>query len=282
MRLEDRKHKSDDRYLTGRSDRSDLTSLTDYSMAFTLIELLVVIAIIAILLAILLPALQQAKEMAKLAICLSNKKQVGISLDLYAADNKFTIANNSGSTTPVRRWRSFYYEDGYMPNLNVTLCPKYNVRNANPDTDLNDERGYDGMYNITTSTTYKENDALVRLPWNGGYWVGVSMQKLYRPENMMAVACLSSAAPQASANYRQCGGAGFRFGGGYTYGGGAATYVWMTHLSSAASLFFDGHAEGVGLYRMTGEVANGLTDSGASAGLQYVLDKKEILITITP
>jgi prepilin-type N-terminal cleavage/methylation domain-containing protein len=54
--------------------------------AFTLIELLVVIAIIAILAAILFPVFAQAKEAAKKTACLSNARQIGISLKLYLGD----------------------------------------------------------------------------------------------------------------------------------------------------------------------------------------------------
>lgn len=55
--------------------------------AFTLIELLVVVAVIALLISILLPALHNARELSKIAVCASNLRQVGLGCHEYAMEN---------------------------------------------------------------------------------------------------------------------------------------------------------------------------------------------------
>ncbi len=55
--------------------------------AFTLVEMLVVIGIISALVAILLPALGKARKAARATSCLSNLRQVGQTLIMYANDN---------------------------------------------------------------------------------------------------------------------------------------------------------------------------------------------------
>jgi len=61
--------------------------------AFTLIELLVVIAIIAILAAMLLPGLASAKERGKRTSCLSQLRQINLTLQMYADENNNHLPN---------------------------------------------------------------------------------------------------------------------------------------------------------------------------------------------
>ena len=96
---------------------------------FTLIELLVVIAIIAILAAILFPVFARARESARRASCLSNLKQLGLAIVMYAQDYDDTFPG-CASWTSSPWYNPPYYSVGFKPtimpyvkNAQVFLCP---------------------------------------------------------------------------------------------------------------------------------------------------------------
>jgi prepilin-type N-terminal cleavage/methylation domain-containing protein len=79
---------------------------------FTLIELLVVIAIIAILASMLLPALSQARDTAKEAVCKSNLKQIGYAMCMYTNDYNRYYPQAPVISTLTECWD--YQLAGYM------------------------------------------------------------------------------------------------------------------------------------------------------------------------
>jgi prepilin-type N-terminal cleavage/methylation domain-containing protein len=119
---------------------------------FTLIELLVVIAIIAILAAILFPVFAQARERARMTACVSNAKQLGISVMMYVQDydeNLPPSANYTVPTTnPERIWPVIVQP--YVKNKGIFTCPSASNTGFPENWDL---RGVSSI-GYTTVTAY--------------------------------------------------------------------------------------------------------------------------------
>jgi prepilin-type processing-associated H-X9-DG protein/prepilin-type N-terminal cleavage/methylation domain-containing protein len=95
---------------------------------FTLIELLVVISIVALLLAILMPALKGARERAKTLQCLSNLRQSGNLVALYATDNRYVWEYYSSPGTGARVWSQYfdaYIGRGTVTTRSIFVCPSF-------------------------------------------------------------------------------------------------------------------------------------------------------------
>ena len=96
---------------------------------FTLIELLTVIAIIGILAAILIPVVSSVRESARASKCLSNLRQIGLSLALYTDDHDGRFPFRIGGTGAVQWSRQL--EDYGLPTRSqnptldheVFVCP---------------------------------------------------------------------------------------------------------------------------------------------------------------
>ena len=108
---------------------------------FTLIELLVVIAIIALLIGILLPALGAAKESGQGVVCLSNLRQLGVSIEM-AADRRDGVLPTAGADVDANDDHAAWLtaiEDILGPGVReYASCPQDGSRwweEVHPDTD---------------------------------------------------------------------------------------------------------------------------------------------------
>ena len=174
---------------------------------FTLIELLVVIAIIAILAAILFPVFARARMKAHAATCVSNLKQIAMSIRMYCDDYEgYGPYTSCGSF-----WEDKLYRGGYGPKRESAL---YRCKGGNGNLTLNYYRGGHCACGPGGSTVPWQIDSQVR-----------------SPEAVMLVADARGAIPTAFPNYF------------YDIPGDGS--MTPAHVGVNNLAFVDGHVKGV-------------------------------------
>ena len=218
--------------------------------AFTLIELLVVIAIISILMAMLLPALSNARKMARQTVCAGNLKQMGLVMDNYFSDNNgmcmWILDQQTGG---YGIWPTLLIRGGYIKETSpgnwlvpIMQCPSqrpYGARDKlNPTIDYTghvcfgyrlagywyDGSSYDEWNHFAWWEGNCKNDS------NGS--LGLPVYRLKNPTNQ----------PLMRDNISSNDETGFQwYFAGLTH---------LRHFRKAHLLFCDGHVEGCDVKRL--------------------------------
>jgi prepilin-type N-terminal cleavage/methylation domain-containing protein/prepilin-type processing-associated H-X9-DG protein len=127
--------------------------------AFTLVELLVVIGIIALLIGILLPTLSRVQQQSRKTACLSNLRQLGTALILYANENRGRLPNGNAPTV----WDDYDGANRMITEFNATCVKSAKVFYCPADQDSPPEK-------ILTADQKLPNSGRVSYDFYSLYW----------------------------------------------------------------------------------------------------------------
>jgi prepilin-type N-terminal cleavage/methylation domain-containing protein len=166
--------------------------------AFTLVELLVVIGIITILISILLPVLSKAREQSNKTKCMSNLRQLGQAMFLYAGAHKDRLPNCNPPGVAVNSAGAdmalLALFNNYVRNPQLFYCPS--------DSSQPPEQ-------ILTAIPQQPNSARISYDFYSVYWLpeyGPKLSGLKNAPLAWDVGVDPSASPNPDQNHGPKGG----------------------------------------------------------------------------
>ena len=210
---------------------------------FTLIELLVVISIVAVLAGLSLPVISNVKESGNSASCISNLKQIGVALDLFAADNNndFPPLTTKDGVYAGKDW-DFGVILPYLPGRNkagqasqvensIFVCPSAK---------------YTGLTSANISRTYSSAESMIGYnSTNGSYDVWTNQRKRTNLASLPGTLLLFDGVRDGTNSYCKLEVPWVTLTGSADLSATAktSTYIDYRHSKAFHALYADGHVD---------------------------------------
>jgi prepilin-type processing-associated H-X9-DG protein len=243
-----------------------------------LIEPLVVIAVIALLLTLLMPSLNQARALARAAVCLSHKRSISAAVALYASEHDGTVPSAPswqwiGADRYQRPWYWFHLPENYgtLGDRMVAKCPE------DPWEDMSLSRGFCGAYapqlpnDKWVQSDERCFEEIYPMPgWGNDAGKNGKLTLLHsdqapHPAELLFIACTLTDWPDGTLM-----GAN-KFGQHHP---GQQQAVWLAHPGGAGGLFVDGHAGTLDEWDLLECCNGGLLDDPDDHGILDYYDRE--------
>ncbi|MDD2708201.1 MAG: prepilin-type N-terminal cleavage/methylation domain-containing protein [Verrucomicrobiae bacterium] len=203
------------------------------SAGFTLVELLVVLGILSILATLLMPALKNARESAKQAVCMNNLRQIGLALNQYAADNEGVVVlmmYHPGFSPPSSGWGNYLYgrygPSKYLKDLRIAHCPSGPLTNVSSNS-----LSISWTYGCRSRPSTDENSFVPDETYHANNTVFVNLGNVQNPADYPMLADCVKPAENVQIYII------------YNPPSGSNSGIHLRHNGGAMVLFADGHVE---------------------------------------